>query len=356
MKIKELTNKKIFFLGLGIENLALINFLAGQKITADFTVGDHRLKKDLAGKFSRLKTPVTAVLGKNYDHQLENYDIIFRSPGYPLSSIKLIKAQKKGVIVSSPVNLFLENCPTKNTIAVTGTKGKGTTASLIQKILLADCRQSYLGGNIGVAPFDFFKKLTPTSWVILELSSFQLEDLTVSPKIFVLTNFFAEHLAPADIYNPNFHKNLNSYWLAKLKGASLNDNKNILVANWSLKSQLQSAGLNAKILYFQRSALKTKLLGEHNRENIAAAEMVAKILKINPKSAACAVAGFKSLEHRLEFVKKIRGVDFYNDSFATTEESAMTALNSFSQPVILFLGGADKGAGFGNRHGINVKR
>ncbi|MCK5510282.1 UDP-N-acetylmuramoyl-L-alanine--D-glutamate ligase, partial [Candidatus Parcubacteria bacterium] len=276
------------------------------------------------------------------------------------------KAKKFGVEISSPIKLFFELCPTKNIIGVTGTKGKGTTSSLIYEIVGAghcpvpvrDNPNIYIGGNIGIPVFSFLEKIKKNDWVVLELSSFQLEDLDKSPKIAVITNFSREHLKPADPNNPNHHKTLDDYFAAKFNIIRFQTKNNFAVINRDLKLKVACTrltgensfkgifGANGKKIYFDKSNLKSQLLGEHNKKNIAAAIAVAKILKINKKFITRAITNFKGLGYRLEFVAEKDSINFYNDSFATIPESAVTALKSFNHPVILIAGGADKGNDF----------
>ncbi|MDD5071254.1 MAG: UDP-N-acetylmuramoyl-L-alanine--D-glutamate ligase [Patescibacteria group bacterium] len=346
MNLKELRNKKICVLGYGIENQALVKLLIKKKIPCRITICDaNQGVRPSIG----VRTPnISWHLGKNYDKNLSQFDIISRIAGYPLSSPAIKKAKKAGVIVSSPVKLFFDSCPSKNIIAVTGTKGKGTTASLIEAILRRASGQVWFGGNIGVPMFSFLEKIKKNDWIILELSSFQLEDSEASPKIAVITNFYKEHLKPVDPANPNFHKNLPSYWNAKANIFKHQKMGNKLVVNKKLKTKIKKYRLKSKVVYFAKSNWKSRLLGEHNKENVAAAIAVAKIIGLDEKSIKKAVAKFKGLPHRLEFVKKIGGVSFYNDSFATTPENTLAALKSFSQPLILLAGGADKGSDFKN--------
>jgi UDP-N-acetylmuramoylalanine--D-glutamate ligase len=237
--LKNLQNKKIALLGLGVENLALVKFLISQtKNYASHTsfargghpsqegnnlyiticdpksaaeLGDRFLEiKELARKYKLPEINLTT--GKNYDAHLIDFDIVFRSPGYPLFAKNLIKAKKAGVEISSPMKLFFNLCPTKNIIGVTGSKGKGTTSSLIYEIIKKFGKKVFLGGNIGIAPFEFIDKIKSADFVVLELSSFQLEDLDKSPHIAVITNLFKEHLASADPKNPNYHKSMKAYW------------------------------------------------------------------------------------------------------------------------------------------------
>ena len=338
-------NQKIALLGLGLDNRALLTLFNAAKIKASITICDARPKKDLA--LPRLKNlKVNYQLGATFNKNLFKFDILFRSPGWPLSCPGIKEAlRRKKTKLTSPLNLFFELCPTKNIIGVTGTKGKGTTATLIYKILKDAGRRVFLGGNIGVAPLSFLTKIKPNDYVILELSSFQLEDLKSSPKIAVITNLFKEHLAPADPNNPNFHHSYNDYWQAKLNIAK-NEPNQYLVANKALKNKLKPSRLNSKIIYFAAGSLPTKLVGNFNQENIGAAIAVAKILKIKPKSYKKMIANFVNLEHRLEFVTERGGVKYFDNSFSTTPESTILDLKSFRAPIILIAGGADKGADF----------
>lgn len=359
-------------LGLGIENYALIKFLLRQKINCEITVCDARGAKELGKRYKELtrlsaifprksasspyKSALKWQLGKNYNKDLDKFDILFRSPGWPYPPYTSLNKEDRERIISSPMKLFFRLCPTKNIIGVTGTKGKGTTASLIYAILKQNFKNAatngahankikrnvWLGGNIGVAPFEFLSKIKKNDWVVLEMSSFQLEDMKTSPRIAVITNFYKEHLSPADPNNPNYHKTLKDYREAKM---------NIL--RWQkkgdyalLNSNFQFPKNKRKIIYFTKSNLKSKLIGEHNKENVAAAVAAAKIAGIKDVIIKKAVANFKGLEHRLEFVVSKHNLKYYNDSFATTPESAITALKSFSAPIILLAGGADKGSGF----------
>jgi len=159
-----LSNKKICFLGLGSENLALLKYLDSancklQTNNADITICDFKDKKELKHRFLNLSRDINFRSGKDYKDSLEEFDIVFRSPGFPLFDSAIKKAQKAGVEISSPMKVFFKICPTQNIIGVTGSKGKGTTASLIFHILKKAKKNVYLGGNIGIAPFEFFNKL-----------------------------------------------------------------------------------------------------------------------------------------------------------------------------------------------------
>lgn len=366
MNLSILKNKNIAFLGLGIENLALIKYLLNKKMNCQMTICDFKDEASLGEKFLSLKAKknVHWKLGKEANNNLSGFDILFRSPGWPLFDRGLVEAKKMKVQVVNPIEFFLQICPTRNIIGVTGSKGKGTTSSLIYHILKTAGKRVWLAGNIGVAPFDLLSKMKKNDWVVLELSSFQLEDMETSPKISVFNNFFNEHLAPADPNNPNYHKSRKDYWRAKINIFKHQKKQDYLIVNHELR--IKNQGGKSKILTFSNKNFKadcywlgdkirfhnscfsihTSLPGEHNKKNIAAAVAVAKTIGIKNETIAKAIKSFTGLEHRIEFVKKIKDVSYYNDSFATTPESAIIALKAFQQPIILLAGGAEKNSGF----------
>ena len=349
MSKNRLENKNIAFLGLGVENIALVDFLLKKKTDCNISVFDSRESNALGEKYSRYKNKKNIYwnlgLKKN---DFSDFDILFRSPGWPLfdDDIKRAERRNKNIIVNSPMNLFFELSSSKNIIGVTGTKGKGTTSSLIHAIIKKSKKKVWLGGNIGIAPFSFIDKIKKNDWIVLELSSFQLEDLRLSPKIAVMTNFYKEHLSSADPNNPNHHKSLNTYWQAKTNIFRYQKNNDKLIVNVNLGKRLEKEVLSGERIFFHKSELESGLIGEHNKENIAAAIEVAKILKIKKVDIKKAVKNFVGLEHRLEFVRKVKGVKYYNDTFATTPEATITALKSFEAPIVSLMGGADKGSDF----------
>ena len=348
-------NKKIIFLGLGIENFSLVKFLIKKKITYTLVIADPAPIDKIEDRWKVISAlakknnfeDVYLRDGKDYDDNLEHFDLIVRSPGYPLFSKNLKRAKDKRVEISSAMKVFFELTPTSNIIGVTGTKGKGTTSSLIHDILKQAKKDVWLGGNIGIPPFNFIEDLNKNSWVVLELSSFQLEDIEKSPKIAVITNFYKEHLKPADPSNPNYHKKLKDYLGAKLNIVRYQKKQDKVVVNKKFEMIVAGSKCDSKIITFSKSDLESKLFGEHNKENIAAAEEVAKIINIKKEDIKRAVKKYKSLEHRLELVLETKHkIRFFDDSFATTPESTITALKSFESPIILLAGGADKGSDF----------
>ncbi len=316
----QFVDKNIAILGLGEEGRDVLGWLKTNSRGCKIKVFDKIKETDLAG-----------------------FEIVFRSPGFYRLSPMLIKAEKAGAVITSATKLFFALCPAK-IIGVTGTKGKGTTATLIYEILKSSGKKVYLAGNIGRPMLKLLPRLKPDDWVCLELSSFQLHDLTLSPHIAVVLNVTSDHL--------DVHKDIREYRLAKTNILRYQQASDYAVINADYKTTKKLAGLTpAKIHWFSRHHLdldrsRVKLRGEHNLENISAA-MIAAGLAGAPKAIIVkTVYRFKGLEHRLELVRNVKGVTFYNDSFSTTPETAMAAVKSFSEPLTLILGGSEKGSDY----------
>ena len=356
--LKLTNNDRVALLGLGKDNLALLSMLDKHNAPVDVTICDFRSKNKLP-KLNLKRIKPNYQLGSSFNKNLDQFDILYRSPGWSLSCPGIEEAKKnKKIKITTALNLFFELCPSKNIIGITGTKGKGTTATLIYEILkvaFQSKRKVFLGGNIGIPPLSFLERIDSNDFIVLELSSFQLEDLNYSPYISVITNLYKEHLAPADPNNPNYHHSFLAYWKSKLKIAEGKKNK-YLIANKSLKIKLEKEKLSSKIIYFSNSNLDTKLVGDYNQQNIGASVEVCKILKISSVLYKKVISNFNNLEHRLELVANKKGVKYYNNTFSTTPESTILDLQSFSNRIIQIAGGADKGANFrGLAHTIKSK-
>jgi UDP-N-acetylmuramoylalanine--D-glutamate ligase len=319
-------DKAAAVLGLGLEGKDLKSFLSKEK--AIITVFDRSAD------------------GENYLKKgLKNFDIIFRSPGVYRYLPDIIEAEKSGVQVSSAIKLFFRLSPAK-IIGVTGTKGKGTTSTLIYKIMKKAGKDVYLAGNIGKPYLKLLPKLNVDSWVIMEMSSFQLIDLDMSPHIAVVLNITQDHL--------DWHKDIREYLEAKRNIVRHQKSTDFAVINEEYQTSKNFAkDINGKVIFFSKNKLESIykkdliLRGEHNLENIAAAVKVCHILKIDDDVIQGVVSDFKGLEHRLELVKEVNGVTFYNDSFATGPQPTIAAVKSFTEPLTLILGGYDKGLDYG---------
>ncbi len=328
-------------LGLGIEGKDAINYLLSYG--AKVTLLDKKSEQDL-GFDGVDRSKIATITGDNYLDNLQGYDYIVRSPGVYRFLPEIVNAEKSGVVITSAIKIFFEDCPGK-IIGVTGTKGKGTTSTLIYEILKADNKDVYLSGNIGKPYLELLPKLSKDSWVVMEMSSFQLIDLEISPHIAVVLNITSDHL--------DWHKDREEYIEAKKNIVRYQKTSDYAVLNFEYETPKSFVGLTkAEVIEFSKGKLdpefKKNLLlrGEHNLENIAAAVTVGHILKINDATILGVVKGFKGLEHRLELVDTINGVTFYNDSFATGPQPTIAAINSFTEPETVILGGSDKGLNY----------
>lgn len=369
-------DKKIAILGLGEENLELIKFL--NKFAIELTICDERGERELEERLVEIKelSGVKFRFGSGYLDNLTDFGLVFRTPGLPYFHPKIQEAKKSGVEISSQMKLFFSLCPCP-IIGVTGTKGKGTTATLIEKILKwkSEIRSTsrrtkseiYLAGNIGNAPIGFVDKLKPDDIVILELSSFQLQDMDQSPHIAVVLDIKVDHL--------DYHQDEKEYVEAKLNIVKHQQKEDFAVINLDyLKSFNFAAETKAEVFFFSRRKavdrgvwvknnqefflrmndqdsplLKTSevtLRGEHNLENIAAAMTTAHLAGAEIESMVETVKNFAGLEHRLEFVTEKDGVKFYNDSFSTTPDTTTAAIRSFKEPIVLLIGGSEKNADY----------
>lgn len=365
MTTSELKNKNIAILGVGIEGLSLITFL--QKHEAEITLLDEKtreeLDKDLLKQLEKLDVEVQ--FGKDAFSTLSSFDIVFRSPGVKRLQEALDDAEKKGVVITSQTQLFFDLCPCP-IIGVTGTKGKGTTSSLIYEMLKKEGFDTYLGGNIGIPPMSFLEQLTTDSRVILEMSSFQLQDLKSSPHIAVMLMTTSEHL--------DYHKNVYEYIDAKRNIFRFQTATDYAIVNRdypaSNESDVETLGqvyrvsreqdvdqgcfvrdgkIFLKMTELEEEVIDTKeilLPGKHNLENVCAAIAAAIFGGAKMKSIVDVLKTFKGLEHRLELIRTVNGVTYYNDSFSTTPETAIAAIEAFSQPEILLLGGSSKNSDF----------
>lgn len=345
------TGQKILVLGFGVEGQSTAKFFAERG--AVMTVYDEQPPTALAA--TALKINFT----DNKKIINEDWAAVVRSPGFLPHHEMCVAAKKQGIFLTSNTNLFLANT-VAHVIGVTGTKGKGTTVTLITKFLEAAGKKVFLGGNIGVASLDLLVAATADSWVVLEMASFQLIDVVVSPHIAVLLMITSEHL--------DKHQSLAEYLLAKQQIVAHQQAGDAVIYNVDYPASVPAKILGAQYpvsgrgtapaeclvhdqaVWLQGQKIievaEIKLPGAHNWENICAAIMAASCAGVAVKFFAPVLREFIGLEHRLEFVREKNGVKFYNDSFATNPESTIAAINAFSAPKILILGGSGKNSDF----------
>lgn len=333
---------KIAIIGFGREGQSLHQYLKSKKSykKAAFWILDKN--KDLI-----IPRGVKKVLGSDYLENLDQFDLIFRSPGVPYNiiakkfknwklEIRNLKLQK----IISATKLFFALCPCP-IIGITGTKGKTTTSTLIYQILKNCGWNAYLAGNVGEPALNVLPKLNKESLVVLEMSSFQLQDLEQSPHIAVILEMFPDH--------QDSHSSFEEYFEAKSRIA-LNqkpENRIFYFADnkYSQKIAALSKGekisINDKV--FSPFSNKDLLIpGRHNLRNALMAFSVAQSLRCPSDKILETIRHFRGVEHRLEFVAKIGGVSFYNDSASTNPGTTAVAVRSFKEPKVLIVGGKDK--------------
>lgn len=357
------TKTKVAVLGLGMEGKDTISYLQKNGVK-NITIFDIKEKNELdlhEFDVSRLKF----ITGKDYlKNGIKNFDLVFRSPGVYRYLPEIVEAEKAGCEITSNIKYFFKEFKGM-TIGVTGTKGKGTTSTLIYEILKKSNKDCYLTGNIGSPPLSILDRVGKDSIVVLELSSFQLIDLQISPNIAVVLNITSDHM--------DWHRSQKEYVDAKkniVKYQTVSDYK---VINFDYPVSKSFSHLSPSSNYFFSSAKKVEgvyvknnlifsnvtgtevkigpvdkllLRGKHNWENVNAAICASQLAGADTKSIKQAVFSFKGLEHRLELVGEVEGVKYYNDSFSTNPQTTIAAVDSFTEPITLILGGYDKGLDF----------
>ncbi|HET8992077.1 MAG TPA: UDP-N-acetylmuramoyl-L-alanine--D-glutamate ligase [Candidatus Saccharimonadales bacterium] len=336
---------KIAVAGFGLEGRSSYDYY--RKLGHEVTILDQ-------DPYIELPEDTHAIHGPSAFKDLDRFDLIIRSSG--INPNKLID-DNPGIEskVTSQLNEFLKVCPSKKIIGVTGTKGKGTTASLITKILKADGKNVCLGGNIGIPMLDLLDKINEDSYVVLELSSFQLCDLAQpSPSIAVCLMLAPEHL--------DWHGSLENYIAAKsnLFTHQSESDTAIFMSGNELSELIASKSPGRKLPYFKppgafveneevmiggQIICKTtdlKLLGSHNWQNVCAAVTACWQFTHNIEAMRSAITSFSGLPHRLEFIKQVNDVRYYNDSFASQPKATEAAIAAIPGPQVVIVGGFDR--------------
>lgn len=356
-------------MGLGLHggSEGLIRFLVEKG--AKVKVSDAKSKEDLMPTIDRLSDlDISYRLGGHSWNHFADADMIFINPAVKPDSLWRKRIEKSDISTSTEINLFFENCPAP-IVGITGTNGKSTAATLVYGILKRGYEESerkiFFGGNIGGSLLTALDQITEKDLVVMELSSFQLRDLEKigkSPHAAVILNITPDHL--------DYHKDFGTYLDVKKNILKFQDESDFAVLNYDQRRVRNlSAESESRTIYFSTErTLKTgvylkddqivykwrgnyqKIIkaseipipGEHNLQNVLAAVACGAIYKVKSELIGEAIRKFQGLSHRIEFTKELSGVKYYNDSKATTPESTIAALSSFSEPIILLAGGSEK--------------
>lgn len=336
MRIQDLNGKNVCILGFGREGQAMFEAIQRYAPNAKITIADR-------SKSIPKVNGVQLLLGGHHQDTLQDFDVIIRSSGIK-DSPQLNSVVKK---TTDMTRIFFDTIAASGvrTIGITGSKGKSTTSSLIYAALKAHNPNTWLMGNIGIPMISFLQHAQPGNDFVIELSSYMLEHLRVSPHVAVVTSFFPEHL--------DRHGSLDAYWAAKKNIAAHQSTEDCIFYNAAYPKckEIADASPGKKIPFtahdFPLPISETKFSGEHNRSNLAAAFKVATFLGVPKKVALEALKNADPLPHRLQNLGMHGGVTWVNDSFATAPEATMAGIEALgSQVDTLLVGGVDRGVDY----------
>jgi UDP-N-acetylmuramoylalanine--D-glutamate ligase len=323
--------------GAARSGVALAGYLAAKGEAV--RVVDKKSERELGDVLAQLPKGVDLKLGGYDDSVLVDVDVVYASPGVPWDAQLLNDARRLGIRVSSEIDLFLRLCP-GTVVGITGTNGKTTTTALTGAVLAAGERPVLVGGNIGDTVLDRLDEVTPRHWVVLELSSFQLESVE-KPRfhIGVILNITPDHL--------DRHRTFERYVDLKARAIEFAGADDFAVLNGRDPAvRALASRTRGRVVWFDehQPVPPMPLPGRHNLENALAAAAVGRIAGLSDAAIDSAIRSFKGVEHRLELVGEWDGVRWYNDSKATNPDAARVALSAFPEaPVVLIAGGYGSG-------------
>jgi UDP-N-acetylmuramoylalanine--D-glutamate ligase len=366
MTLRDLKDKRALVVGLGKSGVASALFLKahGARVTVSDTKSGDELRNEIP---VLLDHGITVETGGHGDRTFRGQDLIVVSPGVPVDALPLVQARAQGGTVIGEIELAAHFLPGP-IVAITGSNGKTTTTTLTGEIMTASGFPTLVGGNIGTPAISLADRARPETVIVLEVSSFQLETIqTFRPKIAVVLNVTPDHL--------DRHRTFEAYTDAKARLFENQQSGDFAVLNaddptcvamatrtraqvfWFSRQKEVEQGAwvrDGNILFRDGQASQREILqvseiplkGAHNLENVLAAVCAGVLMGCAPEKIRQAVRDFKAVEHRLEFVATIRGVDYYNDSKATNVDATIKALESFPANIHLILGGKDKGSDY----------
>lgn len=356
----ETKNSHVAFIGTGVSHFDLIKLFLSKGYRV--TVCDKKSAEQLGEVYNTLKSlGAEFSLGENYLDAIFKCDIVFRTPGMYYNNAVLTEARKKGIVITSEMELFFDLCPCK-IYAVTGSDGKTTTTTLISEMLAKSGKTVHKGGNIGRALLPIVEQINEDDAAVVELSSFQLLSMRKSPDVAVITNIAPNHL---DVHgtmeeyidakkNLILHQNAFSKTVLNLDNETTNNLSDLVrgkLVKFSRKSVPECGTFldENNVLCYNNYGEVTKIMnaediripGIHNVENYLTA-IAAVWGEVSVETMVSVAKEFGGVEHRIEFVRELDGVKWYNDSIATSPTRVLAGLNSFNQKLIVIAGGYDK--------------
>lgn len=357
------TDTRVLILGAARQGIAMARWLT--RHGARVTLSDQRSLDDLSAAHASLAdVDVKWAAGGHPIELLDSADVLCLSGGVPLTLPIVMEAVKRRIPLSNDTQIFMETAPCQ-TIGITGSAGKTTTTTLVGMMAKNACgERAYAGGNIGDPLINYVDEMTPDDLAILEISSFQLDQMTISPNIAAILNITPNHL--------DRHGTMEAYTAAKARLLAFQSDKDIAILGrddpgaWGLRGKvkgklltfslheleegLDGAYLNEGLLNLRAGDAylplilreKIHLRGDHNVSNVLAAFAIGHAAGFTLDAMLEAVENFRGVPHRLELVRQLRGARWYNDSIATAPERSMAAIRSFDEPIVLLLGGRDK--------------
>ncbi len=352
-------DKKTAVVGIGVSNIPLIRFL--QQLGAKVSAFDKKSREELGEIGDEFEgSGVKLILGEHYLDKLTGYQVIFKTPSMRIDSIALKKAKLEGAYITSEMEEFIRYCPAK-IYGVTGSDGKTTTTTILYKLLCEQGFNTWVGGNIGNPLFSNIEEISKKDRVVLELSSFQLMTMDVSPEVAVVTNLSPNHLDMHKDMEEYVNSKKNIFLYQKEDGLLVINGDNEITSSFEreAKGHLRKFSRQQKpedgayyednILYVMGKPVCAKdeivIRGMHNVENYLAA-FAAACDEVEISVMKKVALSFKGVAHRGEFIREFNGVKYYNDSIASSPTRAVATLKAFDKPAILIAGGYDKNLPF----------
>ena len=365
MFFESLKNKRIAVIGAGVSHFDLIKLMLSKGL--DVTVCDKATREKFDSKvYDELSSDgAKFVLGDDYLDALLDADVIFRTPGMYYNHPVITKAREKGIVVTSEMECFFDLCPCK-TYALTGSDGKTTTTTLVSEFFKAEGKTVHLGGNIGRALLPIIEEIKSDDIAVVELSSFQLLSMRESPDVAGITNITPNHLnvhGTMDEYisakcNLLYHQNAFSRAVLSYDNEITRELSSIVrgkLSYFSRRTKLQNGAFldDDGMLCYNDYGKVTKIVdmkdiripGIHNVENFLTA-IAMTWGEVSPETVRKVAKEFAGVEHRIEFVRELDGVKYYNNSIASSPTRVLACLASFDQKQIVIQGGSDKGISF----------